>query len=316
MELQRSSILLKKRLKWLIPLSLIVVIQVLKCFPATIEKYYSTGIYVAIARLLRFLTGFVPLSIGDIIYGIILAGWAFTTIKVIVKLIRKEAQWKYAGLKLLKFTRRLLWLFIIFNIIWGLNYYRQGITAQLNLKVEDYSTEELCNLTNLLITKTNESRLALSKDSLLPQPGTNNIYQIAVMNYENVQGQLPFLRYQTKSVKRSCYTALAPYFGFAGYYNPFSGEAQLRDDVPRILIPYTVSHEMAHQLGYASETEANFVGYLAAAHSTDNYFRYSVYLDLYRYARIELLMRNTLPDANNALDSLVKMDLRNINRFL
>jgi hypothetical protein len=315
MEQQKTGILVKKLLKWLIPLSLILFIQLLKFFPSVIEKYYSTGLYVYMVTTLRTITGFIPFSIGDILYFIVLAGCAFTAIKFVIKLIKKEAQWKYSVLKLLQFIRRLLWVYITFYLLWGLNYYRSGITAQLHLKVENYSTEDLCNITNLLIDKTNKSRLALSKDSLLPQPAIKDIYQEAVTNYKGIASTFPFLHYKVKSVKRSLYTAFAPYFGFTGYYNPFSGEAQLRDDVPRILIPYTVSHEMAHQLGYASETEANFAGYLAAANSTDNYFKYSVYLDLYRYARIELMMRNVLPDNNYKLDSLVKMDLRNINRF-
>jgi hypothetical protein len=74
---------------------------------------------------------------------------------------------------------------------------------------------------------------------------------------------------------------LGNYVGFTGYYNPFTGEAQVNTTVPKFLQPFTASHEVAHQLGYAKEMEANFVGYLAASHSTDTLFRYSVYLDLF-----------------------------------
>ncbi|MBS1627036.1 MAG: DUF3810 domain-containing protein [Bacteroidetes bacterium] len=264
---------------------------------------------------MRIVTGYIPFSIGDIFYTIVLISVVYGIIKLVVRIIRKEAQWKYVGLRFLKFIRKLLWVYIWFNLVWGLNYYREGITAQLHLKVEDYSTEDLCNLTNLLIAKTNESRLAISKDSVLPEQSLESIYRQASNNYNFNNSYFSFLQYKNKDVKKSLYTFLAPYFGFTGYYNPFSGEAQLRDDVPRILIPYTTSHEIAHQLGYASETEANFVGYLAATNSSNNYFKYSTYLDLYRYARIELFMRNTVPDNNNKLDSLVKKDLRNINHF-
>ena len=315
MELQRTQILLKKLLKWFIPLLLILLIESLKLFPAIIEKYYSNGCYVYISRFLRIITGYIPFSVGDIFYCIVLFSAIYSVIKFIVKIIRKEAQWKYVKLRFLKFIRKLLWVYIWFNLIWGLNYYREGITTQLHLKVENYSTEDLCNLTSLLITKTNESRLAISKDSVLPEQALKNIYLQASANYNFTENNFAFLQYKNKSVKKSLYTFLAPYFGFTGYYNPFSGEAQLRDDVPRILIPYTTSHEIAHQLGYASETEANFVGYLAATNSNNNYFKYSVYLELYRYARMELSIRNVLPDNNNKLDSLVKIDLRNINRF-
>ena len=45
---------------------------------------------------------------------------------------------------------------------------------------------------------------------------------------------------------------------------------------------------MAHQVGYAKENEANFVGYLAATASSDMRFRYSAYLDLFLYANKNL----------------------------
>ena len=40
---------------------------------------------------------------------------------------------------------------------------------------------------------------------------------------------------------------------------------------------------MAHQLGYASESEANFIGYLAAVHNDDLYIQYSGYTLALRY---------------------------------
>ena len=76
--------------------------------------------------------------------------------------------------------------------------------------------------------------------------------------------------------------------GFSGYYNPFSGEAQVNTTIPAFLLPFTTCHEMAHQLGYAKEMEANFVGYLTATASKDTFFRYSSYLDLFLYATREV----------------------------
>jgi hypothetical protein len=87
---------------------------------------------------------------------------------------------------------------------------------------------------------------------------------------------------------------LGNYLGFQGYYNPFSGEAQVNTTVPRFLEPYVTTHEIAHQLGYGKENEANFVGYLACRYYPSNVFRYSVYLDMYRYAVGEMILRDTM----------------------
>ena len=46
------------------------------------------------------------------------------------------------------------------------------------------------------------------------------------------------------------------YVGFQGYYNPFTTEAQYNAELPNTYIPFTLSHESAHQLGFAREQEA------------------------------------------------------------
>jgi hypothetical protein len=40
---------------------------------------------------------------------------------------------------------------------------------------------------------------------------------------------------------------------------------------------------MAHQIGYASESEANFIGYLASINNKDDYFQYSGYSYALKY---------------------------------
>ncbi len=127
-----------------------------------------------------------------------------------------------------------------------------------------------------------------------------------------------FLAYDTKSVKRSMYGRMGNFLGFLGYYNPFTGEAQLNVTMPRFLIPYITCHEIAHQLGYASESEANFVAYLAAVSSPDTLFRYSTYFDLFNYANKELFSKDSAAAKNNykKLDPLVKNDVEELRQYL
>jgi hypothetical protein len=68
--------------------------------------------------------------------------------------------------------------------------------------------------------------------------------------------------------------------GTLGYANPFTGEAQINSLAPAFQRPFTISHEVAHQLGYGSESEANLIGYLACRSSSDSLFRYSAYSSL------------------------------------
>lgn len=311
--------------KWAVPILLIVAIESAQLFPLWIETIYSTGCYIYISKLLRTLTGWLPFSLGDIIY--ILAGIVILSkvVKAIVVILKKGFSRQWAGLRFLRVIRFFMWIYICFNVLWGLNYSRLGIDYQLQLTKYEYCKEDVTLLTNELIKKANECRREI-KDTTLPEPSLLFIFAEAKHCYETVSKGFPFLAYNNPSVKSSLYSPLGNYFGFTGYYNPFSGEAQVRNDVPRVLIPFITCHEIAHQLGYASESEANLVGYLAASSSMDVYFRYSVYLDLFDYAQREeiktyIIDRDTtglkmvLLQNRKNLDTLVKRDRKAIRQF-
>ena len=105
--------------------------------------------------------------------------------------------------------------------------------------------------------------------------------------------------------------------GFSGYYNPFSGEAQVNTTIPRFVQPFTTCHEIGHQLGYAKEEEANFSGFLATKSSNDPAFRYSVYVDLYLYSASALyaLDSTAFIPYRESLHPDVRQDLRDLKAF-
>jgi hypothetical protein len=47
--------------------------------------------------------------------------------------------------------------------------------------------------------------------------------------------------------------------------------------------PMTANHEMAHQMGYASESECNFIGFLASVKNDNLHIQYSGYSMALRY---------------------------------
>ncbi len=304
----------KIRSKWVWPMALVVSILLLKFFPAIIEQYYSTGIYVFISRFERVITGWSPISLGDIFYAVVfikLFIWLFSLIKTLVK---KRATWKKFGSGCLDCLRMVLWIFIWFNLAWGLNYNREGIAYQLKLEPVKYSKEEVESIVCELVDKVNSSRRAIGNDSLKEMP-FKEIYLTAYNGYAQIAKEQSYLSYKNVSIKKSLYSSISHYMGFSGYYNPFSGEAQLSDDMPNILVPYIACHEMAHQLGYASESEANFVGYLSCTAANDPYFTYSVYMDLYKYAAFELFLKDFKTTHGWELDSTVRKDFRDIRKF-
>lgn len=300
-------------------------INIFSYFPAAVEKSYATGLYPGLASTLRILTRWIPFSAGDIFYTWLIVYLIIGAVKMVIRIYRKQfskERWVHWGFSV---VRTLLWCYIIFKLLWGLNYDRLGIAYQLQLSRKEYTKEEVSALALQLIDTLNAIRRQIP-DTTLPEPKLESIYREAFRSYQAVSFEYDYLNYRNRSVKTSLYTFMGDYIGFTGYYNPFTGEAQLRTDIPRILTPYITCHEMAHQLGYASESEANFVGYLAASASRDPYFRYSVYLDLFSYAQGEQIrlyakekdfkiFEAVIKNNRAKLDTLVKKDRREIREF-
>jgi hypothetical protein len=282
-----------------------------------VEKAYSTNFFPGLGIILRKLTGWMPFSIGDVIYFAAGFWLLWKIIKFISLLVQKKIRRRTLIAALKKIFLIGLWVYIIFNLFWGLNYNRRGIANQLSFSKQTYDSAELKKILIVLLQKVNASKQALT---FRPEvyPTNKELFNRAGKCYEEASKKYSFLQYMQPSAKPSLYSVLGNYLGFTGYYNPFSGEAQVNTTIPKFILPYTTCHEIAHQLGYAKEDEANFVGYLAATSSDDILFQYSTYLDLFLYALREVSVRDRF-FATAAFRELlpgIKSDLKEWNDFL
>ena len=305
--------------KWLalaLLFSTAIIIRFISLHPLLVENYYSTGIYPQISNVLKYIFGWLPFSIGDIIYGAIII-WLLAKIsRALKKIFRKEYSQAYLKTKIYSFVITLLLIYISFNLLWGFNYNRKGITYQLGIKKEKYSTQDLILIDSMLVAKVNESKSSLVRQNK-KYLTTKETFDAVAKAYSGISSKYPWLAYQPQSAKTSLWGLAGNYLGFMGYYNPFTGEAQLNTTVPKFVQPFIACHEVAHQLGYAKENEANFVGYLAASASTDTLFHYSVYLDLYMYAQHNLFMLDSVKAKyfSKQLIPSVKTDLKELKTF-
>jgi len=302
--------------RWIIALPLALMIKLFSFFPDAVEKYYSNGVYTAVSRFLRILFGWIPFSLGDILYTCVFIWLLTKTVSFLRKLFSSRITSPY----LLYLVGRVAWLilmvYLTFNILWGLNYNRRGIAYQLQLNVQPYSTEELQSAVSIIVGRLN----SLDSLSLAGRYAMNQkhlLFGAAVHAYRQLGEQDNMFRYSNASVKPSIFSYLGNYLGFTGYYNPFSGEAQVNTTVPIFIQPFTTCHEMGHQLGYAKENEANFSGYLSAKSSGDPSFRYSAYFDLYIYAATELYIRDStlLRPLREQLRPGVREDFKTLRKF-
>jgi hypothetical protein len=252
-----------------------------------VENQYSTGIYPAFSGILRYLFGWMPFSFGDIIYGAIILWLIWKFVRIIKAIFKRKTSWQNFASGWGRTLNILLVVYILFNLFWGINYNRVGIADQLQLKMDKYSQEDLKMINGILVEKVNAGKTVLVNENV-KYPTNKELFTKVQHAYTNAEKIYPFLKYKPVSLKPSIWSWLGNYMGFTGYYNPFTGEAQVNTLVPKFLQPFTTSHEVAHQLGYAKEMEANFVGYLSATASADTLLHYSVYLDLFMYSNRNL----------------------------
>ncbi len=266
----------------------ILVISILKNYPEFVEQFYSNGFYVYSSKLMRYAFGWIPFSVGDLFYIlaiIYLLQWLYSNRK---RILKEPLKW------LLDIVATFSVAYFAFHILWAFNYYRQPLYKSLNLQA-DYSTEQLVVFTEQLIKKSNALQLQLaandSKKVELPYTKAE-IFDMVKNGYQNLCDEYPHLNYQPASIKKSIFSIPLTYMGFSGYLNPFTNEAQVDSLIPVYKFPTTSCHEVAHQLGYAAENEANFIGSLAAIYNDDLYFKYSGYTFALRHCLVELYARD------------------------
>lgn len=300
----------------LILIAIALIIRIFSLFPQAVENYYSHGIYPVLVAVTRFLFGWLPFSVGDILYALAVIYLVYSVVHFIRRIIKKNADRTYFRRIAKRGLLIVLWVYILFNGLWGLNYNRIGIAQQMNLQVTTYTADELESIVILTIDKLHQlDTPALASRNQFNKKGY--LFKQAIQSYKKVVNELPFLKYSSPSVKPSLYSYLGNYLGYTGYYNPFSGEAQVNTTVPLEIQPFTTSHEIGHQLGFAKENEANFVGYLAARESDNAAVRYSVYFDLYIYASRNLAEKDSslARSLQRQLPAIAKQDLRDLRDF-
>jgi len=299
--------------KSIITLTLFCILQVVQQFPNIVETYYSNGVYRFISIVFRFLFGWLPFSIGDIFYLLVVAWILLSSIKTIKLLLQNQYSGELLLVHLRQITVFILSAYIIFNLFWGLNYYRQSMSKQMDFPKADTSSKHLAALTGKLLVLTNQWR---------PQVNTHSDFsvmrQAALDGFERAGKNQSIVQYRFAAVKPSIFGIAGNYMGYSGYYNPFSAEAQVNTTIPSFVIPFVFCHEIAHQLGYAKENEASFIGFLAANSSSDSALRYSTYVQMFLYANGECRFVDTALYKRNfqALSNPVKNDLKMYRAFL
>jgi hypothetical protein len=271
----------------LIPVQ-IIVFNLIVSHHSGIEDVYSRHIYKAIVFVLRNLLGWIPLPIAQILLFALIVVPIIWIVRQSIKIKRKQQRfgnflWNALTLGLSIFSV----FYFLFMTLWGFNYHRQPVSAIVQINPSNITTTELEEVCEKLIRLTNESRARFTTDevhaAVVPMNRTQMIEK-AVNGYDEIAKTWQVLAYKNRSVKPVYFPQLMSMVGVGGIYIPYTGEAIVNMDPPSYLLPATICHEMAHQLGFSPEDEANYISFLVCRANPDPSFQYSGYFMAMRYA--------------------------------
>jgi hypothetical protein len=166
-------------------------------------------------------------------------------------------------------------LYIIFVLGWGGNYYKPSLVTYWDLDKEESRDSNLIAYDAFLVDKLNDYATRYQTLSFKEVEKRSREY---FKKYTDSRTKLHGL-----NVKPSIFGYFMQHLGIQGYYNPFTGEAQVNSYLPAFMLPFVVCHEMAHQAGIAAEDDANLLAYVLGAKVNDPVFNYSAYLNLWLY---------------------------------
>jgi len=298
-------------------------------FPNQVSEYFSFGLFQYIGNCLRTISGLTNIPLGEYIY-------LFIVIILVIKLLESLFSFKSKfnihnfWTDLLNFGKKLfislVQLYVVFMLLWGLNYQKSSPAQNFHLSIDtSYSELQLDALSLDLISQLNLTRQNIP-DSIIASLNYKQVFVQTLQEYKAIQTYYPFLHLENPVLKKAHFPTWGDYLGYMAFYQPITGEAIVRTDVPLLTLPYTSCHELAHQIGYASEAEANFIAFVVANESGDALFRYSMLLQMFTYCQSEHLALiaktgnfekwKTIVNRNKAmLDSKVIGDRKKIKDF-
>jgi hypothetical protein len=278
----------------------------------TTKQIYVDHFFLGWSKMLRIVFNIFHFSVGDILYLCAFGFCMFKFFRFVQQFffIKKLDKWKYLAHTFFKNTQIFVWIYLIFLWSWGLNYYRPSVGEAFSVKPVLYSRQELIRLNEDLLHQ-------LNQDSIRSPVNFNEMVAQSNLAYHQLLHADGKQKKNEYSVKASIYSPFIAYLGISGYYNPFTGEAQIDRNFPNAMKPFLVSHEMAHQWGYGKEDEANFMAYLSAETSNNKSLKYASNMQTFLYANRILFQTDSImaKEVVRKLPYRVKQEIREMYNY-
>ena len=241
------------------------------------------------------LLGWVPFSVGDVLY---VAGgmWLlYTVVRWVYYLIKFREHKQRLAASVLDTINATLFVYLFFLLGWGANYAKRPLYEYWGMDNPVYKTREERRAADSLMLIAYNDFLVKRLNVFAPQ------YRNLPLNEVNERSKAFYQHYTNSKVKMHGLDVKRSLFGYFmervavdGYYNPFTGEGQINGRLPGFVLPFIVCHEMAHQAGIAAEGDANLMAYALGTQTADPSFNYSAYLNIWLYANSRLYRRDSV----------------------
>ena len=270
-------------------------------------------------RGLGRLSYLVPLSVMEVVEGLAALaalGYVVWSLRAVVRAKGWRRERAYGAV--LGGACGLLYLWALFCLLWGVNYWTDSFQDQSGIYAQPVALEDLKDVTAYFADRVAEAAETVERDEhgLFAVP-REEILANSVFAYDGITETFPFLAFDDPGVKPMAFSRLMSALDFTGFYSSFTGESNVNVDSPACMLPSTIAHELAHQRGFASEQECNFLAVLASTTCADPAYVYSGWLIGYVYLGNALYPQD--PEAyfaiRESLPESVRLDLAYNNAY-
>ncbi|MCC6815584.1 MAG: DUF3810 family protein [Saprospiraceae bacterium] len=200
-----------------------------------------------------------------------------------------------------------------FYIFWGFNYYREPIKQKLQLE----GAVKLSELENTLVATIydlNSTRMNITFQKKIELNELNNTLCQELNNFLDSNNLSSFCPVKCKRLwPKGSLLVLST----AGIYWPFAGESMIDAGLHPIEVPFTMTHELAHGMGWTDEGECNWLAFESCLQSKNLMIRYSALISFYKYLIYSYPQKNqfNLDSLKSTLSKDVRSDLIEIKQM-
>ncbi len=266
---------------------------------------YAAPAYGVISDVLGFITGILPVNIGECLMYLavpLLAGCVILPFLLIF--LHKKEKYKSFTIRYLKFMLcTLITLLLIYELNWWLPL-RSRLMGGTIVPVEEFGIDEIEAVRSDLVEKINalsevcprdeEGHLIYVDEETMRRAVSDAMHRNADI-YGRLSGYYP-------RIKAAYCSDVLDWMGIGGYTYPYTMELTYNKYVTSLYCPALFSHESAHHQGYYRENEANFIEFLTAEKCEEPRIRYAIYLDMYRYINYDYITALYQTDPDTAKD--------------